>query len=188
MGYFSVDCYDGRFMRHVHFSSLAGLIGLFSYISSAKIATAFSFRKMKRYSSRIGLELAVPLLGLLVGLGSVMIYKGLWAGSGIILVVSLLIVHLFMTTHYRIDRNILKIQSGFLVHQDISIESIKRISETNNPISSPALSLDRIEILYNRFDSVLISPKDKTGFIADLLRQKPDIEVRLKSKQELHQS
>ncbi|GAB3340732.1 hypothetical protein GCM10027299_54370 [Larkinella ripae] len=93
-----------------------------------------------------------------------------------------------MTTHYRIDRNILKIQSGFLVHQDISIESIKRISETNNPISSPALSLDRIEILYNRFDSVLISPKDKTGFIADLLRQKPDIEVRLKSKQELHQS
>lgn len=59
--------------------------------------------------------------------------------------------------------------------------SIKNISETRNPISSPALSLDRLEIVYNRFDSVLISPADKIDFIAELLHRKPDIEVGLKN-------
>ncbi|QHV96661.1 PH domain-containing protein [Spirosoma endbachense] len=135
---------------------------------------------MKTYISKVGLELAIPLAGLFVGLGSLMVYKGLWAGVGIILVVSLLILHLFMTTRYKLDKNTLNIQSGFFFHKEIPIASIKKIIETRNPISSPALSLDRIELVYNRFDSVLLSPEDKMDFIADLLHQNPDIEVRLK--------
>jgi len=38
-------------------------------------------------------------------------------------------------------------------------------------------SLDRLEIFYNRFDSVVISPEDKAGFIAELTKLNPEIEV-----------
>ncbi|GAB3281424.1 hypothetical protein GCM10027347_57060 [Larkinella harenae] len=139
---------------------------------------------MTTYKSKIGLELIIPLAGLLFGIGSLLVYKGSWAGTGIVTVVSLLIAHLFMTTRYQIDAGILRIQSGFFFHKALPIETIKKIIETRNPISSPALSLDRIELIYNRFDSVLISPNDKMGFIAELLRAKPDIDVQLKSEPE----
>ncbi|MEG0697900.1 MAG: PH domain-containing protein, partial [Algoriella sp.] len=59
-------------------------------------------------------------------------------------------------------------KSGFLVNKKIDINSITKISKTNNPISSPALSLDRIEIFYNKYDSVIISPKNEQEFIQDL--------------------
>jgi len=39
---------------------------------------------------------------------------------------------------------------------------------TNSILSAPALSFDRIEIFYNRFDSIVISPGDNAAFIADL--------------------
>ncbi|MGF7216537.1 hypothetical protein GGR92_002702 [Spirosoma lacussanchae] len=135
---------------------------------------------MKTYKSKIGLELAIPLSGLFVGLGSLMIYKGIYPGVAIVLVIFLLILHLFSTTRYKLDKNTLHIQAGFFFHQKLPITSIKKIIETRNPISSPALSLDRLEIVYNRFDSVLISPTDKMDFIAELLHRKPDIEVGLK--------
>lgn len=68
---------------------------------------------MKTYKSKIGLELAIPLSGLLVGLGSLMVYKGVWPGAAIILVVSLLILHLFSTTRYKLDKNTLHIRADF---------------------------------------------------------------------------
>ncbi|MFC3199468.1 PH domain-containing protein [Parapedobacter deserti] len=52
-----------------------------------------------------------------------------------------------------------------------------QIEETRTLISAPAPSLDRLEIFYNKFDSIVISPKDKQGFIADLLKLNPEIEV-----------
>jgi hypothetical protein len=61
---------------------------------------------------------------------------------------------------------------------NIDIHQIKRIEETNSPLSSPAASFDRIEITYNKFDSVIISPKEKLGFIQDILQINPSIEVK----------
>lgn len=55
--------------------------------------------------------------------------------------------------------------------------SIRKIEETRNPISAPAPSLNRLEIFYNRFDSIVISPKDKPEFIANLIKLNPEIEV-----------
>ena len=49
-------------------------------------------------------------------------------------------------------------------------------------ISSAAASLDRLEILYDTFGSVLVSPKEKMGFIDQLKEINPSIEVKLKEK------
>lgn len=61
----------------------------------------------------------------------------------------------------------------------IDIKSIKKIYSTHNPLSSPALSLDRIAVVYNKYDEVLISPKERADFIAELLKINPNIEVKL---------
>ncbi|GAB3549970.1 PH domain-containing protein [Spirosoma fluminis] len=137
---------------------------------------------MKSYKSKIGLELAIPLSVLLIGLGSFMLYKGIWPGVGIIGFITFFIIHLFVTTHYTIDSHLLRIKSGFFFNKSVEIASIRKIIETRNPISSPALSLDRIEVIYNRFDSVLLSPQDKIGFIDELKKANPDIEVQLKDQ------
>ncbi len=98
-------------------------------------------------------------------------------GVAINLAVILFITYLFLTTSYVIDGKILKIESGFLIDRSIRIDFIKRISKSNNPISAPAASLDRLEIVFNEVDSILVSPKDKRGFITHLKTLNPEIEV-----------
>lgn len=79
---------------------------------------------------------------------------------------------LFSKIKYVIDGQILKIW-----WIKVEIKSIKRIYRTRNPLSSPALSLDRIAIVYNKYDEVLISPKNKQEFVEELLKINPDILV-----------
>jgi hypothetical protein len=61
----------------------------------------------------------------------------------------------------------------------IDIKTIRKVYKTRNPLSSPALSLDRIAITYNKFDEVLISPKEREKFIEKLLKINPNIEVNI---------
>ena len=65
-----------------------------------------------------------------------------------------------------------------LLHTKIEISTIRKIYRTNNPLSSPALSLDRIAVVYNKFDEILISPKERNEFINELLKINPSIEVK----------
>lgn len=52
------------------------------------------------------------------------------------------------------------------------------MKRTKNPLSSPALSIDRIEITYDSgFGMVLVSPKNKQKFISLLKSINPHIEV-----------
>ena len=41
---------------------------------------------------------------------------------------------------------------------------IKTIRPTRNPLSSPAMSLDRLELQFKNGEKIMISPKDKVGF------------------------
>lgn len=134
------------------------------------------------FKSKIGLELVIPVAIILIGTTVPMIFDGAWPGLIIIALVALFITHMLLTTYYVVDNGTLNIRCGFLLNQNIAINSIKSIRETNNVLSSPAASLDRLEIAYNKYDSVMISPKDKAGFIALLKSLKPDMEVVLKSK------
>ncbi|WP_338378911.1 PH domain-containing protein [uncultured Flavobacterium sp.] len=94
--------------------------------------------------------------------------------SIVMLAVLALIAFLFSKIKYEINGEILKVW-----WIKIEINSIRKIYATNNPLSSPALSLDRIAIVYNTYDEVLISPKDKKEFIEELLRINPCIQVEV---------
>ncbi len=89
------------------------------------------------------------------------------------------IVQMFLSTKYIIDGTTLKIRSGFLYKLDLDITTIKKIEASNSPLSSPAASFDRLEIIYNKFDSVLISPERKEEFVNELQSINNSIEIKL---------
>lgn len=89
------------------------------------------------------------------------------------------IVYLFLQTKYRITGTVLNVKAGFLINEDIDIKTIKSIKKTYNPISSPALSINRLGIIYGDSSYILISPKKRKEFIAHLLEINPDINVKV---------
>jgi hypothetical protein len=134
----------------------------------------------KTHRSKIGLEIFVPLLIVELVFMVMMIIYGHWISFGIILVATAFSVHVAFSTFYQIEGKILKVKSGFLINREIEIASITKIRESNNPLSAPAASLDRLELFFNKTDSVLVSPKDKRGFVADLQEINPSITVTWK--------
>lgn len=134
---------------------------------------------MKIYKSKVGPELILTLSVILGSVFGLMVYDSNGPGITISLVTALFVGHLLMTTYYQIQGSQLRIRSGFVVDKTVDITMIKKVTATRNIISAPAASLDRLELLYNQYETVLISPKDKAGFISELLAIKPDIEVKL---------
>ncbi len=133
----------------------------------------------KTYKSKIDLWLLVLLI---VAFGGPLIYMTLrephWFAV-VWLPITVMVIYSVTTIQYVIAGDMLLIKSiGF--SSAIPIKSIRRIEETNSLLSSPAASLDRLEMVYNRYDSVLVSPKDKSGFINDLKAINPEIEVKMK--------
>ena len=138
---------------------------------------------IKVHKSKIGPEVAIPIMLILgIILFVTVIVEKRWAALLILLPVIFLRTHLFLTTKYTIHGNILKIKCGFLFNKEIDIHTIRKISETNNPLSSPAASLDRLEIVFGANDTVLISPKNKEAFIKDITSVNAAVEIKLKNK------
>lgn len=137
---------------------------------------------MKTYKSKFGYEIMTFLTILFVTIIVLMIYQkesleAILSASGIILLVYGLFLYLNFSTEYTITRDaVLKVKCGIFYNKWLDINKIKSISKTNNLISSPAPSLDRIELTYGRFDSIIISPKDKIGFARELTKMNPKIE------------
>ena len=71
------------------------------------------------------------------------------------------------STTYTFDGGELAIRSG-PVRSRVPVADITAITPTTNPLSSPALSLARLRIDYGPGRSIMISPADRAGFLADL--------------------
>ncbi len=130
------------------------------------------------FKSKIDWWLGLPLLYPIFLSVSSMI-EGKWIGYLGISTIILLIVFVSKTTRYIIKENQLIVKSMFIVNEKIEINKIRKIEKTNSILSSPALSLDRIAVRYNKFDEVYISPKDKQLFVEELLKINKEIEVAL---------
>ncbi|MDQ8014038.1 MAG: PH domain-containing protein [Flavobacterium nitrogenifigens] len=135
---------------------------------------------MEKFKSKIDIWLAFLLI-LIFGLALIQfVYNQDWIDLTFILLVIAFIVHMFATTFYIIENDKLRIKCGFLINILIEIKSIKKISETFNVLSSPALSLDRLEIVYGKYNSVLISPKEKKRFMEAIKSVNSEVEIVLK--------
>ncbi len=132
---------------------------------------------MTTYRSKIGIELMIPLSILFIWSLITQINTKDWLGLAIILLTSAFFAHILLTIYYQVDDKYLVVKCSFLVRTSINIRSIKTIRESGSILAAAAASLDRLEILYNDNDSILISPKDKEAFIEHLLRINPNIVV-----------
>ena len=74
---------------------------------------------------------------------------------------------LLVATHYTLDSKLLLVQSGPFKWR-VPVAEVTNITPTKNPLSSPALSLDRLRIDYGRGNMVMISPRDREQFLRDL--------------------
>lgn len=97
-----------------------------------------------------------------------------WEGLYILLPTMAFVVHLYCTTYYIIENNWLTVRAGFF-KKKISITSVRKIVATNSILSAPALSMDRLELFYDGFESIVISPKDQEAFIKHIQQVNPAI-------------
>jgi hypothetical protein len=135
----------------------------------------------KTYKSKIDRGIILPILLVLL-VGVFMTLMKIWVGLLVILLLLTFIIHMLLTTQYKIVGRTLKVKSGVFVNKVVSIDAISKILDTNSKLSSPANSLDRLELRYNKFDRIIISPKDKDGFIKTLYELKPDIDIHFKNE------
>ena len=139
----------------------------------------------KKYPSKVGWGLlALVVLGFGIGMYHTVV-QAQWVHLVIQTGILLLVILLFYSISYEVNEENLVVKTFFWFKREILIESITKISETYNPISSPAASLDRLEIVYGKYNSVIISPKDKLGFIEHLKSISPAIEVKLRKRKKL---
>lgn len=74
---------------------------------------------------------------------------------------------LLFGTSYCLESDQLHIRSGpFKWH--VPVAAITSVTPTRNPLSSPALSLDRLRIEYGPGKVVMISPRNKDIFLKDI--------------------
>jgi len=74
---------------------------------------------------------------------------------------------MLLATDYTVTEQLLKIRCGPF-RWAIERADIQDIRPTRNPVSGPALSLDRLEVLYKGYKRILVSPEDRTGFFRAL--------------------
>ncbi|WP_397537800.1 PH domain-containing protein [Rummeliibacillus pycnus] len=90
----------------------------------------------------------------------------------------ILILWLWLTTFYLLEEDNLIIRYGPF-KKIIPFESIKSIKKTMNPLSSPALSLKRLDIEYGQYQNVVISPKDRDEFMEILSKRCPNAKITI---------
>lgn len=132
-----------------------------------------------RFRSKIGVELLV-IVGIAVGATAYgFVEEHTLIGLLLVGIFVSYFIYMAANTSYWIEDGLLHIRCG-LWKRKIDVARIRKIETSRNLISSPAMSLDRLEIYYDKMDSVVISPKDKIGFVKALKIAQPNLEIRVK--------
>jgi len=111
--------------------------------------------------------------GLVAALLAVLVLETPWPirvlTAAVTAAVILLLFAVFKNTYYTVRDDALRIVSGPF-RWTVPLADIRDITPTRNPLSSPALSIDRLKISYGNKKFVLISPDDKDGFLRTVER------------------
>ena len=130
--------------------------------------------EVKTYPSAISWGIWIPVHTLIIGQG-IFFYTETSAYFLVFhVLLAILIYYFIMRIKYVLSKEQLKIYMGPILYRTIEISSIRKMSLSNNPLSSPAASLKRIAIHYNQWGYVLISPKDRLAFMETVEKLKSE--------------
>lgn len=130
---------------------------------------------MKKFSSEVDTWIALVLffsvgfslyMAIMVLLESISLV-GILVVAALVLIGAALPLWLFISTKYIVNENELTVQSGPFKWK-INIQEIKEVKKTRNPLSSPALSLNRLLITYENNKQIMVSPKERALFIESI--------------------
>lgn len=121
--------------------------------------------------------LGIALVSLFASLLAPESPPGLWSVVGILLAASAFVAWIWTGTEYLLSETEILVRSGPFRWR-IPMADIHEIRPTKNPLSSPALSLDRLEIRYGKGNILLISPQDKSRFLRSLAVHAHHLELR----------
>lgn len=91
-----------------------------------------------------------------------------------IALLALIPVWLLISTYYRVDSAIMRVQAGPF-SWSIPLDQIRNITAERSLSAAPSLSINRLRIDYGQQRSILVSPKNRAAFIAALGHQPADI-------------
>lgn len=121
-----------------------------------------------RFDSKIDSWLLVVIIaagGISIMAAAPAFYQGMWWIAVPLIAIFGFVIWVFRSTYYIVDPNEVIVRSGPFRWR-VPIAEIEGIKPTHNPLSSPALSLDRLSISYSCGRQIMISPKDKEGFLS----------------------
>lgn len=134
----------------------------------------------QRFNSRIDAQFVMMGAGLPTSLALVLIVNGVlygappwWASLPLLFAVSVFVWTLY-STFYCFEGATLLVRCGPFRWR-IPLEQIFAVGDTDSVRSAPAMSMDRLEIRYADDARMLISPRDKAGFLAELHRRAPQL-------------
>ena len=124
---------------------------------------------MSTYQSKVDLWLmcfiaTVLMLPLLLAL---FLGESLWPAILACALVVAFSLWLYTATKYIVTKDKVTICAG-LYTVNIPLKAITSVKKSQDPISSPAFSLDRLHIAYGDGKSILISPKHQDRFLAEI--------------------
>lgn len=126
---------------------------------------------MKTFKAKVSYGLLIPIILLMAFqiawllMAYVQLTFGAYIIIGVLVMAIIFTLLLFLKTEYSIYGDVLLIKSGLVFKTEININTIRTIRKSRNLLASPAPSLDRLEIAYGKFDSILISPLKKEDFV-----------------------
>jgi hypothetical protein len=130
----------------------------------------------RQFRSKVDWWLAVLLIAPVVLLGAFLVAG---VSEPWVLVLTLtpqaLVIWILARTFYVVDEDSLLVRSGPF-RWTIPLASVRSLSATRNPLSSPALSLDRIAVDHAG-GRLLLSPRNKAGFVRAILAIAPGVMV-----------
>ena len=89
------------------------------------------------------------------------------------LAVVALIGSMLIGTHYTVTGDTLRVVCGPF-RWKVPVHAIEAVEATRSPLSSPALSLDRLRIHYGK-KRIMVSPSDKAGFLRAIGQDPGDV-------------
>lgn len=118
--------------------------------------------------------LLMPCLALLALFSAQPGNRLLWIPVGTMFLATLLVCWTLISTYYELQREHLVAHCGPFTWR-IPLAEISEVRESHSTRSGPALSMDRLEIVYGGGKVLVISPADKPAFIMALRRSAPNL-------------
>ncbi len=132
----------------------------------------------REFRSKVGWWYHLVMILVCGGCILAFLQSNIWWIIGMVLI-TMLVIHVFLNTWYKVTEDgMLIAHCSFFPEKKIAIADIQALEPTMMPVSSYALSLDRIIIWTNDHPWIMVSPRNKNEFVKLLRNINPEIVIK----------